>query len=332
MFPRNGAAMRLPLETGAPYHLGATVRILQRRPTNRVDSWADGRYRRALSTAEGIFLVETRNLGSIDEPDVRFAILNGQPSPATRASIAASLRRMLGLDVNPIAAQLWAERMGGLRSTALALRGMRPPRFPNLFETFGSVIPFQQLSLDAGVTITGRLVERFGATLEFEGARWFAFPEPEVIAQADIESLKSVGLSRQKAGTLHSLALRIASRELTEESLLALSTRDALEVLRNIPGIGPWTAAVILLRGFGRTEVFPPNDAGVTRGLQALLGLKPGPISSAVIEDFGEYRGYLYFYSLGAQLLGRGLIEAAPTTRAGSAHDGGSNERTEIGT
>ncbi len=304
------------LETAAPFHLEATVRLLQRRPTNRVDRWVDAGYRRAYATKDGVRLVETRNFGSIDAPDVRFAILNGSSSPATDASVAASLRRTLGLDLDSAAVQRWAERKKGLRSTALALRGFRPPRFPSLFETFGSVIPFQQLSLDAGVSIHGRLVDRFGASIVVGDNRWFAFPEAEVVAEADLEALRSVGLSRQKAETLRRLAARIASGDLKAETFAALPTHEALAALTEEPGIGPWTAAVILLRGFGRTEVFPPNDTGVARGLGALLALPPGPLAADLIDRFGKYRGYLYFYSLGAQLLGRGLIEPAPSVRS----------------
>jgi DNA-3-methyladenine glycosylase II len=305
-----------PLQVVAPFHLEATVRVLQRRPTNRVDIWEDNRYRRILSTPDGPSLVEVRNVGSIDEPEIRFAILSGARSTANRAFVAASLRRTLGLDRDMSSVHRWAENFTGLRSTALALRGVRPPRFPDLFETLGSVIPFQQLSLDAGISIIGRLVDRFGVSIELDGTRWSAFPRAEDVAALDIESIKSVGLSRAKAETLHRLAGRIAAGELTEARFDALSTPDALAALTKERGIGPWTATVVLLRGFGRTEVFPPNDTGVARGLGALLSLKPGPITAATIERFGENRGYLYFYSLGAQLLGRGLITPAPDVSA----------------
>ncbi len=287
------------------------MRVLQRRPTNRVDIWEDNRYRRMLSTPAGLALVEIRNLGTIDEPDVRFAVLRGVRAKATRAFISVALRKTLGLDVDPTSVQRWAESVQGLRATARALRGLRPPRFPDLFETFGSVVPFQQLSLDAGVAIVGRFVESFGVSIEFGGRRWFAFPPAEAVAALNIASLQSVGLSRAKAETLHRLACRISSGALTEESLVELSTDAALSALTKEPGIGPWTATVVLLRGFGRTEVFPPNDTGAARGLGALLSLQPGPISREVIERFGKNRGYLYFYSLGAQLLRRGLITPA---------------------
>jgi hypothetical protein len=61
-------------------------------------------------------------------------------------------------------------------------------------------------------------------------------------------------------------------------------------------------------------EVFPAGDVGAARNLTALLSL-PTPLTpaeaSAFAARFGDYRGYLYFLGLGAQLLSRGLIEDA---------------------
>ena len=70
-------------------------------------------------------------------------------------------------------------------------------------------------------------------------------------------------------------------------------------------------AGLVLLRGLGRLDVFPPGDAGAARGLQALAGLDPRSLES-FIEGFGEHRGYLYFCALGASLLARGYIHPAP--------------------
>jgi DNA-3-methyladenine glycosylase II len=79
-----------------------------------------------------------------------------------------------------------------------------------------------------------------------------------------------------------------------------------------LPGIGPWSAALVLLRGFGRLEVFPPGDSGAQRGLNALLRLRTPESLARVVDRFGEYRGYLYFCGLGGSLLAKGLIHAAP--------------------
>ena len=73
--------------------------------------------------------------------------------------------------------------------------------------------------------------------------------------------------------------------------------------------MGSWTAALILLRGLGRTDVFPEGDTGVLRGLRAILGAD-APIPS-IVARAGDRRGYLYFYSLGSRLLAAGLIHSA---------------------
>ena len=295
----------------APFHLEATVRVLQRRPGNRVDAWEQGRYCRILDTAPGLAWIDVENRGSIDRPDVRYAVRTTRLSSAHRARLEGTLRRVLGLDVDPAPLQRLAHAERRLRAAAHALRGMRPPRFTGLFEAFASVVPFQQLSLDAGVAIIGRLVERFGTPLEQDGRRLYAFPAAETIAGTRVERLKQCGLSARKAETLRFLAKTIASGELSEQDFCGLSSADALRFLTELPGIGPWSASLVLLRGLGRLDVFPPGDVGAVAGLRALMHLRAGASLERVIERFGDYRGYLYFYALGGRLLAKGLIRTA---------------------
>ena len=313
------------LATRAPFHLEATVRVLQRRPTNLVDVLAEERYLRVLATPDGLVLVEVVNDGTIDEPDVRLRLRHGNVSSATRATVEQTLRGMLGLDVDPAPLQRLVAAEPGLGRIALALRGMRPPRFSGLFEAFANVIPFQQVSLDAGVAIVRRLVERHGASLEHDGRRVHVFPAARAVAEARVAALRACGLSRRKAEALRRAARAIEAGELTEEQLARLPSRDAIRLLSELPGIGAWSAALLLLRGMGRLDVFPPGDVGATRGLGELLQLRSGPALARVIERFGDHRGYLYFCALGAALLGKDLIHAAPPpqrrTRPGSGGD-----------
>lgn len=300
------------LDTRAPFHFEATVRVLQRRPVNRIDRWEHNRYLRVLGPPGELALVEVENHGTIDAPDLRYTLHQGNPSSATAARLAQILRRVLGLDVDPLPLQQLAQADRMLRPTALALRGMRPPRFAEWFETFAKVIPFQQVSLDAGVAIVGRLVERFGTPLEYEGRRYHAFPTAEAVAEARPEALRACGLSLRKAEALCAIARAIDAGELSEEKISALSTPEALRVLVEQPGIGPWSANVALLRGLGRLDVFPPGDVGAMRGLRTLLRLPPEAPLAPVVERFGTQRGYLYFYVLGSSLLTKGLIHSAP--------------------
>ena len=50
--------------------------------------------------------------------------------------------------------------------------------------------------------------------------------------------------------------------------------------------------------------------AGAQAGLRALMHLRPEAPLGRIIERFGDYRGYLYFYALGGRLLAKGLIRS----------------------
>ena len=75
------------------------------------------------------------------------------------------------------------------------------------------------------------------------------------------------------------------------------------------------TAAVILLRGLGRLDVFPSNDTSVARNLALIGGSAPMDVGT-VLEVLGPDRGMLYYHLLLARLEARGqLTPPAATTR-----------------
>jgi 3-methyladenine DNA glycosylase/8-oxoguanine DNA glycosylase len=81
-------------------------------------------------------------------------------------------------------------------------------------------------------------------------------------------------------------------------------------MLRRIKGIGPWTAAVILLRGLGRLDVFPANDSGVAASISLVAG-SARPDLEAVLNALGSQRGMLYFHLLLARLEASGEVSNA---------------------
>lgn len=301
------------LPTQAPFQVEATVRVLQRRPINVVDVWEQHRYRRVLATAQGLALVEVQNHGSVDEPDVRFRLLQGTVSAANHGLADRMLRNMLGLDVDPEPLHRLASAEPGLKTVAAALRGMRPPRFATLFEAFVNTVPFQQVSLDAGAAIVRRIVERFGTRVDHEGRHYYAFPEACTVAAASADELVACGCSLKKAQSLCHIAQAVDSGEVTEDHLSCMSSAQAIDRLTQLPGIGPWSASLVLLRGLRRLDVFPPSDAGAERGLRRLLPRRAS--IDRALRRFGDCRGYLYFCLLGASLLGKDLIHAADQKR-----------------
>jgi len=80
-------------------------------------------------------------------------------------------------------------------------------------------------------------------------------------------------------------------------------------LLQGIKGIGPWTTAVILLRGLGRIDVLPGDDSGVRANLDRFAG--EGVTTASVVEQLGTQRGMAYFCLLLARLEARGEIGRA---------------------
>jgi DNA-3-methyladenine glycosylase II len=304
------------LVTRGPFHLQATVRVLQRRPVNRVELWDGDRYLRVFPVENGHVLAAVTNRGTLARPDLYLSFLAGTPGVVRRwtdgqsEQVGESLAVILGLDVDPGPLHRAAVAEPALRQVAGTLRGMRPPRFGGLFETFLNVIPFQQLSLDAGTAIIGRLVERFGQPLEYRGRRFYASPDSSTIAAARPAALRACGLSVRKAGTLRDIGRAVSSGTLDAARIAAMPTDEALRMLVRLPGIGPWSAALVLLRGFRRLDVFPPGDVGAKRALDTLMHFEDGTFDDR-IQRFGDLRGYLYFLGLGTSLLRMGLIEPA---------------------
>ncbi len=130
--------MKLPVRR--PFHLEATVRLLQRRPSSIVDAWDGTAYRRVLPADGRYLLCVVRDLGSIDRPSLELSLEPRAISRAGLAEIRRTLGRVLGLDEDPSFA-LPGVRLPRLQALERALRGARPPRFPTLFEPFCRISP-----------------------------------------------------------------------------------------------------------------------------------------------------------------------------------------------
>jgi DNA-3-methyladenine glycosylase II len=131
---------------------------------------------------------------------------------------------------------------------------------------------------------------------------------------ADDAVIRAAGLSAGKLATLRRAGEAIATGAISEAMLEERSSADATLLLTGIKGIGPWTAAAILLRGLGRLDVFPSNDSSVAANLALVTGKRvdAGP----VLESLGAQRGMLYFCLPLARLESRGEIgRASDVTR-----------------
>jgi DNA-3-methyladenine glycosylase II len=172
-----------------------------------------------------------------------------------------------------------------------------------------NAILFQQVSLLAASAILRRLVAALDSPLEWEGMRVFAFPSAERVLGAEDRDLRAAGLSAAKLATLRRVGEALASGTLTEAMLDERTSPEAAAILSSIKGMGPWTAANVLLRGLGRLDVFPANDSSVARNLAMLPGTPPVDITRT-LDALGPQRGMLYYHLLLARLEAQGDVAA----------------------
>jgi DNA-3-methyladenine glycosylase II len=290
------------LKVVAPYRLDLTVSALRRLSTNVVDVLTpDGHYLRVLAGASDPMVVDVVQLRA----DALRVTIDGNASDHGWA--LALVQRILGVDRDLAHFDLAAARLPWLRQLARRMHGVKPPRYPTLWEAFVNTIAFQQVSLQAASAIVRRLIVASGHPIEHEGARLYAFPSVEQVLGAKATVLHTIGFSSRKLATLRRAGEALASGTLDEAMLEEQSSVDAAATLQCIKGIGPWTAAVILLRGLGRLDVFPLRDTSVAQNLALVSGRSSLDVA-AIVEALRPQQGMLYYHLLLARLESRGEV------------------------
>lgn len=288
----------------APYRLDLTVQALRRVSSNVVDVLTPGgSYLRALRGDDDINIVEVQQ-----ESNGLLAVrISGRGARAHLDTVKTILGAAVDL-------RRWYRRVARfpwLAALARDFRGVKPPRYPDLWEALCNGIVFQQLSISAASSIMRRLVERFSESLEYHGVPLRVFPDAATIMRASDDTLLGLGLSRQKVAYLRNAGAAVKSGAITSARIESLSTADARIALQAINGIGHWSAANILLRGFGRLDVFPMGDTGVARNIKRLSGNAHISLDE-VLLGLGDMQGMLYFHLLLGKLRNRPAFRLEP--------------------
>ena len=154
----------------------------------------------------------------------------------------------------------------------------------NYYQELVESIVSQQLSVKAAATILKRFKELFSSD----------FPTPEDILATDIETLRSVGLSRQKASYIKDLATRVLEGSIRFSHLDTLSNQGVIDELVQIKGVGVWTVHMFLLFCMGRLDVLPTGDLGIKNGMYKLYALpeKPTPQNMETIALNNKWHPY----------------------------------------
>lgn len=190
-------------------------------------------------------------------------LLAGRLRPADRDPLRAEIRRILCLDhdLNGFY-DIVANEPPILRLTE-HYRGLRLVLSPTAFQGLIHAILFQQISYAAAQTVENRLIARWGERITLGNRLFPLFPSPEHLAVLDVETLRSAGIPPRKAQAILEVARGVITGKLDLEQLASSGEAEAVaRRLRQIPGIGPWTAHHVIIRGMGMTDCLPKEDPG----------------------------------------------------------------------
>lgn len=211
---------------------------------------------------------------------------------ATDADAAvAACRFLLDLDADPAPIDAALARDRNLRALIARAPGRRVPRCADGAEMAIRAVLGQQISTAAARTLAGRLAAEFGEPVsDPRGGLSSLFPAPRALRSAT----PAMPAARQR--TLTALLETLTSGTLNLDPGDPAHRERALSVLAAIPGIGPWTCAIVAMRALGDPDAFPATDLGVRSGAAA-LGLPPGGAAlTAHAQAWRPWRAYAVQY------------------------------------
>ena len=290
-----------------PFRLDYTVWALRRRSKNIVDQW-DGEYYRRLFFIEDQLIKVTVEQKSTNEILVS---TNKKISQKIKVELIRLLEMMLGLNRKLLDFYRLVKHDTHLFHLVIQFKGLKPPRFPSIFEALVNAISCQQLSLDAGLQIQNRFAQHIGKKMSDHNGTFYAFPIPEDVEKCSVAELKKLGFSTNKCKTLIDLSSQIIADATLFDNLENKTNDEIVKLLCQFKGIGRWSAEYVLLRGLGKIEMFPGDDVGASKNLQLLLHLKTKldyQQISKITKKWYPYAGFIYFHLLLQKLNKKGLL------------------------
>ncbi|MET7337440.1 hypothetical protein [Nonomuraea sp. NPDC005650] len=274
------------LTAEGPFDFDASLRFLEDWPaTSALPS--DGRAMRFAYCAESDWLpigvTVTGAPGGV-------AVATTRPAgPGIRGEVA----RILSLDVDGAGFAKLGEADPVLGELQRRSPGLRPVCFWSPWEAACWAVIVQRSSMLIAARIKQRIADRYGAKVIVDEQAHPAFPPPVSLLEAG-----GLGLPAQKEEWLRGLARAALDGVLTSEHLRALDPREALAELRALPGVGPFSAGLILIRGAGAPDAFPGDEPRLFAILREAYGLPEDVTPSAyrkLAEAWRPYRSWASF-------------------------------------
>jgi AraC family transcriptional regulator of adaptative response / DNA-3-methyladenine glycosylase II len=282
-----------------PFQWERLIAFLSARAIPGVEAVESGRYSRTIRLGDHAGTLTVSN----DEKHLALDVHISFPDPRSLFLIIERVRRMFDLLAEPgeITACLKTDPL--LAKRIAALPGLRVPGCWDGFELSMRAILGQQVSVKGAGTLAGRLVQKFGTPIGTGLTLTHLFPPPSVLAEADVAS---IGLPKNRAQSIRAFARAVSDRRISFGPFP--DPNEFMSRLRELPGIGDWTAQYIAMRALGAPDAFPASDLGLLRG----AAIEDPRDLARRSEAWRPWRAYAAMY------LWQGTPEAWSSVKAGS--------------
>jgi DNA-3-methyladenine glycosylase II len=198
--------------------------------------------------------------------------------------------------------------------------GLRPVGFFSPYEAAAWALIGHRIRIVQAARVKERMAAELGEAVDVHGDVRRAFPGPARLAALE----GFAGLYGRKVENLRSLGEAAAVGRLDGARLRALPSDQALAELRQLPGIGDFSAELVLLRGAADPDHLPLHEPRLCRGAAIAYGLEEPPDRAwleARSEAWRPYRTWVV-------LLLRVLLEAETGDIGGTRDVGGARRRS----
>lgn len=270
--------LRYELPFQPPLDWETLLAYLKARALRGVESVEDNRYSRTFSAKQtGWLAVEPR--ASVLRVELSASLT------ALAPAVLARIERVFDLATEP---QQIAAQLGSL---AAGNPGLRVPGAFDGFEIAVRAILGQQVSVKSATTLAGRFIAAFGEPVETPfPALTHLTPTAKRVAQSNINEIASLGIIATRAKSILALAEAVASGKINLEP--GGDVAQTMAQLKELPGIGEWTAQYIAMRALKWPDAFPHTDLGVYK---ALGETRPKRVLE-IAEAWRPWRAYAVFH------------------------------------
>jgi DNA-3-methyladenine glycosylase II len=213
---------------------------------------------------------------------------------ADPAAVQKQVARIFSLDVDGTAFVEVAHRDPVVGELQARYPGLRPISFYSPYEAGAWALMSQRVQMIQAARIKARMAEELGETIEIHGDHVQAFPAPARLLE--VETFR--GLFGRKVEYLHGLAHAALEGRLDADRLRSLPTDEALTELLRLPGVGDFSARLILLRGAATPDGTPAREPRFLRAVTIAYGLEAPPAEvelEQIIDGWRPYRTWVAF-------------------------------------